>query len=167
MDITEELYGSGWNKRCLRTWDDVFARGRNTPWLTPQQGNPQPLWHYLQVAAHQTAHAGAPAGGFPHVSRRASAQCPPVGPQNRHTCIRAGNTHTHTGRPWLSLGNQVVAKGSALSDRAQKANPALPPESTFTLVWSGWTPPLKFKHDGFPLTAKKELSEQNISQFLV
>lgn len=63
-------------------------------------GKSQPPRHYLQVAAHQAAHAGAPAGGFPQVGRGARGQCPPV----EHRTDTPGSqqeAHAHT------CGNQV------------------------------------------------------------
>lgn len=135
----------GWNTRCLKMSPEL---GGARTWQT---GSLQPFWHYLQVAAHQTAHAWASAGWSPQVSRRAGGQGPPVGPKNRHACIRAGNTHTYSGRPWLSIGNWVVAGVMPTQVQWGGKVQQFPPKHTFS-----WTPLLKSKHGGFTPTVKKE-----------
>lgn len=155
-------------------------------WLEPQVSNHATLSCEGQryaladtVARHPAAFPTLPAGscsadcscwssgwavstGKPG-SRRPGSSC---GATEQTYRIRARNTHT------LACVKALVVTRQPGSDRGQcpprqykKANPSSSHQRAhfrWVCSVSKWAPLLKWKHDGFPLSAKKELSERNI-----
>lgn len=79
------------------------------------------------------------------------------GAQNRHTCITAGSSHTCTETRWGAGGG---VGGETMPSQTECKNVSTKGHIHIGLL-------LKFKREGFPPSAKQQLSGHSISQFWV